>query len=256
MNLSSPNDPELDALLGAYALDALDDEERARVDEYVARNDRARVEVDELLESAASLALAPVDDTTAPPELWERISASIDGDLALEVAADTDELARRRDSRASRRVRWVSLVAVAAAIVAAVLAVQVVSLHNRLPGAPGEKEAEQAFARASHVSGARTVALEPANGAEVARVVVLPDGTGYLKSDGLAPLDARHTYQLWAVTGKAADMVVISAGVLGSHPQAAAFRAPAQVDGFAITVERSPGVAQSSQPAFASASLS
>ena len=37
----------------------------------------------------------------------------------------------------------------------------------------------------------RTVALEPANGAEVARVVVLPDGTGYLKSDDLAPLDAR-----------------------------------------------------------------
>jgi anti-sigma-K factor RskA len=255
MSVQIPNDPELDALLGAYALDALDESERARVDAYIVGNDRARAEVDELLESAASLALAPVDDTTAPPELWQRISTTIDGDLAAEPVS-VDELTARREGRASRRIRWVSLVAVAAAVVAAVLAVQVVSLHHRLPGAPGEQEAAAAFARASHVSGARTVSLEQPNGAEAARVVVLPDGTGYLKSDHLAPLDAQHTYQLWAVTGKASDMLVISAGVLGPHPEAAAFRAPTEVDGFAITVERSPGVAQSTQPAFASASLS
>jgi anti-sigma-K factor RskA len=254
MSVPIPNDPDLDALLGAYALDALDDSERARVDAYIAGNDRARAEVDELLESAASLALAPVDDATAPPELWSRISATIDGDIAVE-RGPADELSARRERRA-RRVPWVALVAVAAAVAAVVLAVQVVSLHDRLPGAPGEKEAASAFARARHVSGARTVSLERPDGAEAAQVVVLPDGTGYLKSDHLAPLDAQHTYQLWAVTGKASDMVVISAGVLGSHPEAAAFRAPTEVDGFAITVERSPGVAQSTQPAFASASLS
>ena len=137
----------------------------------------------------------------------------------------------------------------------AVVLAQVVSLHNRLDDAgTGEKDAEQAFVRPA-MSRAPAVALKPAHGAEVARVVLLPDGSGYLKSDGLAPLDAAHTYQLWAVTGNAADTVVISAGVLGPHPQAAAFRAPTQVDGFAITVERSPGVAQSSQAPYASASF-
>ena len=41
MNRPTSNDPDLDALLGAYALDALDDDERARVDEYLATNPAA-----------------------------------------------------------------------------------------------------------------------------------------------------------------------------------------------------------------------
>ena len=56
-------------------------------------------------------------------------------------------------------------------------------------------ESPAAFVRASRVAGARQVSLTPSNGAEVARVVLLPDGTGYLKNDGLARLDADHTYQ-------------------------------------------------------------
>jgi len=32
VNVPAPNDPELDALLGAYALDDLDTDERIRVD--------------------------------------------------------------------------------------------------------------------------------------------------------------------------------------------------------------------------------
>jgi len=40
------NDAEIEALLGAYALDALDEDERARVDAYIAANPRARDEVD------------------------------------------------------------------------------------------------------------------------------------------------------------------------------------------------------------------
>ena len=67
---------------GAYALDALDPDERARVDAYLAGNRRPRDEVDELRESAASLALAPVDDVELPPGLWDRISASIDEEPA------------------------------------------------------------------------------------------------------------------------------------------------------------------------------
>jgi hypothetical protein len=261
MNMHTPNDPDLDALLGAYALDALDDAERARVDVYLAQNENARLEVDELLESAASLALAPVGDATAPPELWDRISTAIDGDLASRADADGadagDEVAALRARRASRRVRWISFVAAAAAVVAVVLATQVVSLHDRLDTrGTGEKDAAAAFSQAGHVAGARSVALTPPNGREVARVVLLPDGSGYLKNDGLAALDAQHTYQLWAVTGTEPHPLVISAGILGAHPEAAAFRTTSAVKGFAITIERAPGVAQSTQPVYASALLS
>jgi len=260
MNMPAPNDPELDALLGAYALDALDDDERRRVDAYISANTSARDEVDELRESAAALALAPIDDATAPADLWDRISDTIEGELAREAAwsenEDGDELATRRGTR-GRRARWVSWVATAAAVVAMLLAADVISLHRQLDDArqTGPQAAASAFVRASRVAGARKIALTPANGAEVARVVLLPDGTGYLKSDRMAPLDANHTYQLWALTGSADQPVAISAGVLGSHPKAVAFQTATDVHGFAITIERAPGVAQSTQKPYASAAL-
>ena len=259
MNTDVPNDPELDALLGAYALDALEPDERARVDTYLANNGRARDEVDDLRESAAALALAPIDDTTAPSELWDRISRTIDGELAARSNSRTgdDELAARRGRRTGRSVRWASVVAVAAAVAAAVLAAQVISLHNRLDDArtTGAPDAAAAFVRAGRVAGARQVSLAPANGAEVARVVLLPDGTGYLKNDGLARLDAKHTYQLWALTGSAGHPIAISAGVLGPDPSAAAFQASTDVKGLAITIERAGGVPQSKQTPYASATL-
>ena len=255
MNTDVPNDPELDALLGAYALDALEPDERARVDSYLAQNARARDEVDELRESAASMALAPIDDTSAPAELWDRISRTIDGELASRSDADTgDELAARRSGRS---VRWATAVAVAAALVAAVLTAQVISLHNKLDDArtTGAQDAAAAFDRAGRVAGARQVSLAPSNGAEVARVVLLPDGSGYLKNDGLARLDADHTYQLWALTGSADHPVAISAGVLGPDPSAAAFQASTNLKGLAITVEQAGGVPQPKRAPYASATL-
>jgi anti-sigma-K factor RskA len=246
MNPSAPNDPELDALLGAYALDALDPDERERVDAYVKQNERARDEVDELRESAAALALAPIDDTTAPAGLWDRISLAIDDDVDRPAHAGTDELASRRAPISTRWMPW----AIAAAVFAAgLLATQVVSLNHRLDNTPGtgESAAVSAFAHASRVPGAKKLTLAPADGADVARVVLLPDGSGYLKNDGLAPLDAGHTYQLWALAGDPDHAVAISAAVLGPNPKAATFRTTTDLRGFAITVERNPGVGQSTQ---------
>jgi anti-sigma-K factor RskA len=258
MNMPVPNDPELDALLGAYALDALEPDERTRVDAYLARNARARVEVDELRESAASLALAPVEDTAAPapPGLWDRISFAIEEDLAPGAgpsAGEPDEIA---DRRAQRNARWMPWIVAAAALVVAVLVTQVVSLNHRLDNTPtGENAAVSAFARAARVNGARKVSLAPAAGPAVARVVLLPDGSGYLKNDSLTPLDANHTYQLWVLTGAADHPVAISAGVLGSDPKAAAFRTDTGVHGFAITVEEKPGVGQSKRQPVATATV-
>jgi anti-sigma-K factor RskA len=263
MTTPAPNNPELDALLGAYALDALDPDERALVEEYIAANPHARDEVDELRESAASLALAPIDDTTAPADLWERISATIEGEHLAQATGDErddhddhDELAARR-ARRGRSGRWLSIVTVAAAVAAILLAAQVISLNHRLHDSrtPGERNAAAAFERAGRVKGARQVALTPAQGAEVARVVLLPDGSGYLKNDGLAPLDAEHTYQLWALTGNVDHPIAISAGVLGRDPEAAAFSASTDVKGFALTIEKAGGVPQSAQAPYASAGI-
>jgi Anti-sigma-K factor rskA len=240
-----PSDPELDALLGAYALDAVEPDERARVDEYLAANPLARSEVDELRESAASLALAPVDDLSAPAELWDRISSR----LADEPRVLTTLEPRTR--RLSPRV--LTGLAAVAAVVIVVLAVQVIVLRARDTNSPGDLAV--AFDRAAKQTGAREVALAPANGAEVARIVLLADGTGYLKNDRMEPLPPDRTYQLWALSGTGRQPVAISAGVLGPSPRTVGFHTSGAVRGFGLTVEKTPGVVSSTQPMYASATV-
>jgi len=235
-----PNDPELDALLGAYALDALDVEERLRVDEYLATNQHARDEVDELRESAASLALTPVHDLTAPPELWERISSRI----AEEPRTLTPLRPRERRFWTPRIA---TAVAAAAAVVVVVLAVQLVVGGNdtRTGDLAG------AFDKATRQEGARRIALAPEHGGAVARVVLLPDGTGFLQNDQMQTLPSDRTYQLWALTGDPSRPTAISAGVLGSSPRTVGFHVTGDVHGFGLTVEKAPGVISSTQPLYA-----
>ena len=238
------NDPELDALLGAYALDALDDTERERVDAYLVGNRSARNEVDELRESAASLALAPFDDVGVPPGLWDRISANI----AEEPRAFTPLQPRERRTVSARVM---SFVAVAAAVVLIALTAQVVVLHSR----SGPRDLNAAFAKAQTQNGAQHVALAPTNGVEVARIVLLPDGSGFMKNDNMKALPSDETYQLWALSGDPNHPIAISAGVLGANPDTIAFHLAGQVHGFGVTVEHSPGVVSSTQPMYASASV-
>src|SRR5580704_3758508 len=129
-----PDTHELDTLLGAYALDALDAGERARVEAYLDREPTARAEVDDLRETAASLALLPDTPMDAPPELWARIEEAIGAptpSASRPAAADTvDELASRRRRVA---VRWTATIGIAAAAIAiVVLAAQVTSLRDQL----------------------------------------------------------------------------------------------------------------------------
>ena len=74
---------ELDELLGAYALDALDADERDAVEEWLARSPNARRDADELRETASLLA----ESAEAPPsDLWSRIEARLgDADDAVDV---------------------------------------------------------------------------------------------------------------------------------------------------------------------------
>ena len=244
---------DLDSLLGAYALDALDADDRARVDAYLERDAAARAEVDEMRETAASLALLPATPVAAPPELWDRIAEVIatdrdrDASGSLDENDENDELAARRARRT--RPRWIAPAVAAAAIAVVVLAAQVVSLHGQLDRAHqvGASAMAAAFDHAARADGARKVALQSDSGATLARVVLLPDGTGFLRGDHLAPLAPDQTYQLWAVTGPKEAPVVVSAGVLGPHPTALGFRASGPVRAFAVTVERAGGVVTSKQ---------
>ena len=67
--------------------------------------------------------------------------------------------------------------------------------------------------------GHRVVTLDTSLHTQVAQVVVVPSGQGYLVSSKLPSLGDDRTYQLWAIEGNQP----ISLGLLGGSPRQAAF---------------------------------
>lgn len=65
---------ELEELLGAYALDAVDGDERDQIEAWLARSPEARQELTGLRETAALLT-HPASE--APPEVWARIEEAL-----------------------------------------------------------------------------------------------------------------------------------------------------------------------------------
>ncbi len=241
---------ELEELLGPYALDAVDDDEREQVEQYLERNAPARELVAEYRETAALLAHG---GTEAPPDLWERIERTLEEEpprLTIPPAA----MAVARPSRRSVLMRRVAVgvAAAAALLVVGALTVKVLQQDDRIDELGQEAKTGSVLAAADAASRdphATTIRLSSTDGSREARIVYLPDGGGFLLDDNLAPLPADRTYQLWALMSDAQGARPISAGVLGRDPGVAAFRARGPVAGFAITEEQTPGVATSGNPA-------
>lgn len=256
---------ELDDLLAAYALDALEAAERVEVEDLLTRDPQARRAVERYRETAALLAFAGTD---APPGLWDRIEARISGteegsppELRLPGPGPapggrgTGRVADLAAHRAQRARGWLAAAAAAVLVVTGALGVQVWRQQDRIDRL--EREAgtlradalRRAAADAARRAEARTVELRSPDGRLAARVVYLPDGTGFFRSGNLLPLGPQRTYQLWALVGDPQRPTVISAGVLGSRPGLAPFHFTGPVVGFVVTEEAAPGVVSSSNPA-------
>jgi hypothetical protein len=223
---------EIQELLGAYALDAVTDAEREAVDRHLRECARCRAEVAEHREAAAFLA----HGAPAPAEVWQRISEAIAGEPPK---SDLAPVLRR----SGVRVGWGSAAAAAgvAALVAGILGVRVVQQGDRIDELAEAVRAQSVQGAAGAAVAdplAHRVALVGNEGATVATVALLPDGTGYFMHSRLRNLSNERTYQLWALVGE----TPISASVLGNAPSVTAFRVDVPVDGFAITQERRGGV--------------
>lgn len=268
---------ELDELLGAYSLDAVDAEEREQVERYLLVNAEARAEVARFRETASMLAFAGAD---APSGLWDSIVSSLEGDpprLAVpETPAWVDDLPPLRlptrpapeeasvaevpgpeaavvDLASRRRNRLTRIgagLAAAGLLVVGLLGVQVARQGRQvdeLTNAFDREEVAQAAAVARRSPGARNLTLHSSVGDRAVNVVLLPDGTGYVMESNLPALAADRTYQLWALEGDASKPRAISVGVLGREPATVAFRSSGPVIGFAVTEEEAPGVVSSEQ---------
>lgn len=219
---------ELEDLLAAYAIDAVDDEERRAIEDHLAHDPDARAHVNALQHAASFLAHS---GGPPPPGVWERLEATIEESQPHDAPAPPRLVpAARRVPRPNRVWQWVAVAASVAAIVFGALWL------TTDDGGSGNNLAASAAA-ADHAPGARHARLVDSGGTTVARAVVLPDGSGYLTSTlpGLAP---GRTYQLWGID----DNATISLGVMGRHPGVVAFHAgrPAKL---AVTEERRGGVA-------------
>jgi hypothetical protein len=237
---------EIQALLGAYALDAVEPEEAAAIEDHLQTCPRCRAEVEEHREVAGLLGNAGGD---APEGLWDRIAGQLEDappPLRLAVQDGTTAvtpLAPRRRERSGRLLA--GAIGAAAALALAVLGVQVVRQQHRLDdmeSALAQSDLEAAASRAFDDPGARTLQLQSADGQVVARAVVMPDGSGFLMAHELPGLDTDRTYQLWGDTG--AEQLV-SLGLLGTDPAVVAFEAGTDLGALAITDEAAGGVSQS-----------
>jgi anti-sigma-K factor RskA/putative zinc finger protein len=223
----------LQALTGAYALDAVAPDERDQMELHLMECPRCRAEVAEYREVAAFLAH---NGHPAPEGLWDRISGALEETPPPLDLAPVVPLPARRATGA----RIAAAVAAVAAVAAAFFGVKVVDLDNELERIESQNALERLVVQVQQDPRSRTVDLVSANGTQAAEVVLRPDGTGFLVKDRLAPLPPDRTYQLWAlVDGKA-----ISAGVLGPDPGIAPFTAATDPAGFAISNEARGGAAQ------------
>jgi hypothetical protein len=239
---------ELDSLLGARALDAVDPGEREQIDRYLAENPWARAEIDETREVMSLL----VEPEEGSPALWTRIQEEIS---RPPEATNVHRLTAPPRARRPFARRAIALVAAAAAVVFAVLVGMELGDDGGTRLADRQAQARAAAEEARGDPESRQAALADTDGVVRARVVRLPDGTGYVTNTALEQLASGRTYQLWALIDDTMGPAFVSAGVLGRDPDVAAFRFDGRVRGFAISTERSPGALAPRSPLTAEGSL-
>ena len=228
-----PDDDRLEELLGAYALDAVDDDERRQVEELLRIDPRAAREVDEHRETAAALAWS----TTAPPEgLWDRLAAS----LEERPPVPSGELARVIPHR--RRTRLTVLGAAAIGVAAALVVVLAVGVLRRNDDTATMRAAME---HALDAPDARQLTLRNEDGSAQADVVLDGEGHGFIAGATLPQLPSDRTYQLWGVI----DDRVISLGVLGHRPGVESFSADGNLTTLVLTNEVAGGVPTDGNPA-------
>jgi hypothetical protein len=230
-------------LLGAYAVDATAGSECAEIEAHLAHCDACQRELDDM---RAVTGLMASSEAITMPDLWARVEGEINTG-----SVDAPPLHLPRSSRRGRIGR--AVLAAAAAIVVITGAFFAGAAYDNDDEAPTPQPsllAEQAQS-ATTTEGARVVSLASnVDSSVTAKVVLLPDGRGFVYDSTLPSLPAGRTYQLWVVVHN----TPISAGVLGDTVSAVPFAAAGPVTAFAITEEIDGGVVASShQPVVAGA---
>ena len=237
---NSESDDVVD-LLGVYVLDAVDDVERRRVEraaqadpEIAAEIDRLRLAVDALADSFAM----------EPPEgLWESIQEKVESAPSARSASQGPSSAAPSPRSTSNRPFFLAAAAVVAVIVIGGAAIVGLS-RSTTPTDTVAAMTAMANDAATKPGSRQGVLTDPAKTMEV-KVIVDPEGHGFVMTDPLPALPEGETYQLWS----AADGTMVSLGMLGSNPTMSLVPIDATVTELALTREPAQGsVSPTSSP--------
>lgn len=225
---------EIHALSGAYAVDALDDDERARFEEHLAVCPDCQAEVASLREAAARL--PETTSTPPPPALRDRLLADIAKVRPLPPLTTAGPEPTAAPSPAGRRRRLPMLLAAAAAAAVvgggAVVAwepwapdsgTQQLTAAERVLAADDAQRVEHEFRDGATATVVRSVSLGqavivtadmPAAPAGKVYQLWLQDDTGTMQPAGLMPAKADQTVLLEgdAATAQAVGITVEPAG--------------------------------------------
>jgi anti-sigma-K factor RskA len=222
---------EIEELLGAYALDAVDADEARQVEDHLRECPRCRAEVAAHREVASLL----ISSSTHPvPEgVWDRITAEL-GDTPPPVPIEVAFGRRPATPTTERpRPRGVLVGLAAAAAVALIAALGAVLVNQGDDGDPADHQLAALLAQPD----TELVDLQTEDGEPGARALIGPDGEGVLVATDLPDLGTGQTYQLWGLPEGGDEMV--SLGVLGAEPERASFHVEGEIS--ALAISREPG---------------
>jgi anti-sigma-K factor RskA len=221
------NDPH--DLLAAYALDALDDDERERFEQHLEDCADCTEQLATLREPVAALAYA-AEGPVPPAELRDRI---IEG-ARSEPRAAVIKLPRRNWALGA-----VATVAAAAACLAIGLGIWANSLSNSLDR---ERSARSAVDRLL-AENATAKPLIGANGS----LLVSQSGRAALVVCGLDKAPSTKTYEAWVITGKSPQPAGLFRGGSDCNPVELTQRVPQNAT-VAVTLERAEGATSPTLP--------
>ncbi len=238
---------EVQDLLGAYAVHAVDDLDAAAIEAHIHTCDTCTEELGRLLEAAAAFGMNDIEEPSA--EIWGRIQQGIRGETFAPAASTESEppvgapvisLSDVRERKRAGIAQWkIAVFSAAAAVTLAVPATLALTGGSPAPSLAAVAE------RAAGESGSRTVALVDPTGVRLADAVISPEGRGFIRKSALPPLANDKTYQLWVIE----NGQPVSLGILGRAPDVSTFTIAADADAIAISVEPATGsVAPSTTP--------
>ncbi len=224
---------EYQELLGAYALDALPDDERAELEAHLATCDECVVELADLRLAVYALPLS-VEERSASPSLRDRIRAAAEAESSLPdrdepsegtaFASNVVPIAPVDREPLTARPVWRTLLPWATAAVFLLFALAMLGWNLTLRQ-PGNEQ---------------VIALQPASGVTGAggQLIYLRDRQVMIvKPQGLPALAPGKVYEVWLIQGN----TPVAAGVLnGASDQLAVAADLSQYQALAITVESGP----------------